>query len=253
MSTYLGPNEPNPVKDGLICYLDAQNSLSYSGSGSVWNNLVGLSNADLLNTPTYVTTPNPSFSLDGVNEYIVTSGLANVMTTAQKEGELTYEYWLKPTGSITAGLTQSNTGALFYTSTDIPQGLGGDLGYGTSSTYVGFGFAMGVNGFLLGVHKTDYAPIILVDYRNLIGIQHLVVIKSINNCSYYINGELMKTSLTIAGGATIIGDTFKNVTARTNAFTTYFSGEIYVSRFYTRRLTDSEIIRNYNCEKYRYI
>ena len=37
-------NGPKIVTDGLICYLDAANRKSYSGSGSTWNDLSGNGN-----------------------------------------------------------------------------------------------------------------------------------------------------------------------------------------------------------------
>ena len=34
---------PNIVKDKLVSYLDAANTQSYSGSGTAWNDISGLS------------------------------------------------------------------------------------------------------------------------------------------------------------------------------------------------------------------
>lgn len=258
MSTFLGPSGPNPVKDGLIMYLDAANPSSYSGSGAIWYNLVNSSiNSDLENNPLYVSGGQANISLDGLDDRIISTGLTNTLTSVEKEGGLTYEYWVKPEATITTGLTQTTTSSNFYRlGNEIPQGLGGDISYNystPSSIYVGFGFAFGTNGFLLGVHKNSYAPVILVDYRNFSGINHLVVIKNQNTCSYYVNGVFMKTSLIIGNGATTIGDGFNFITQKTNAFTKYFKGSIYAVRLYKKALTLDEIIRNYNCERYRYL
>lgn len=60
------------VSDGLITYLDASNSRSYSGTGITWIDLSGsvsVNNVTLYNGPTYSSANNGSIVFDGVNDY----------------------------------------------------------------------------------------------------------------------------------------------------------------------------------------
>lgn len=62
---------PNIVTDGLVLYLDAANTKSYPGSGTVWYDLSGNSNNGILtNSPTFNSNNNGNFIFDGVNDYI---------------------------------------------------------------------------------------------------------------------------------------------------------------------------------------
>lgn len=62
---------PRIVRDNLLLYLDAANKKSYSGSGTVWNDLSGKgNNGTLVNGPTYNSANGGIIVLDGVNDYI---------------------------------------------------------------------------------------------------------------------------------------------------------------------------------------
>jgi hypothetical protein len=260
MSFHAGPLL---INEGLVLHLDAANPISYPGSGTTWTDLSGKgNNGSLLNGVGFDSGNGGSLVFDGVDDYATSTSLNNFLTSAQKEGALTYDYWIKPTSTINTGYTESNSGSSFYSpGSTTPQGLSGDTQYNygsTDSIYVGFGFAFGTNGFVLGVHKNEYAPLILVDYQTYSGIFHLVVIKNITNCSYYINGGLKKTSLTISGGATIIGDSMSFITSPSsgptggNSFMNSFKGEIYSTKFYNRALTPQEIQQNFNAYRGRF-
>ncbi len=251
-------HSPQISLNGLVLCLDAANRKSYPGSGTTWTDLSGRGNTGTLTNMdgTNLSSANGgSLTFDGTNEY-ATATTSNFLSTSQKEGALTYEYWLKPTSTIRTGYTESNSGSSFYSpGNTTAQGLSGDLAYNygaSNSIYVGFGFAFGTNGFVAGIHKNGYAPPILVDYQTYTGISHLVVIKNVTNCSYYINGSLKKTSLTIAGGATIIGDTMTYVTNISGSFMKNFKGDVYSVKFYNRALSATEIQQNFNALRGRF-
>jgi len=59
------------ITSGLVLYLDAGNTSSYSGSGTTWTDLSGNNNhGTLINGPTYSSTNGGSLVLDGSNDYI---------------------------------------------------------------------------------------------------------------------------------------------------------------------------------------
>ena len=60
---------PRIVTDGLVLYLDAGNSKSYPGTGTVWNDLSGNNNnGTLVNGPTFSSANKGSIVFDGVND-----------------------------------------------------------------------------------------------------------------------------------------------------------------------------------------
>ena len=66
-------NGPKIVNDGLVLYLDAANSKSYSGTGTTWTDLSGnLNNATLVNGPTYSSLNGGGIVLDATADVIVT-------------------------------------------------------------------------------------------------------------------------------------------------------------------------------------
>lgn len=248
---------PRIVTDGLVLALDAGNVKSYNAgiSTTTWTDLSGGGNiGTLTNGPTYDSANGGSIVCDGTNDYVTST--VSSLTTAQKEGQLTYEYWIKPTATIKTGYVESNSGASFYSPGNTTlQGLSGDLSYNygiSASIYVGFGFAFGTNGFVAGVHKNGYAPTVLVDYQTYNGISHLVVIKNTTNCLYYVNGILKKTSLTISSGASIIGDSMSYITNYSGVFMNVFKGNVYSVKFYNRALTAAEIQQNFNATRARF-
>ena len=61
----------NVVENGLVLYLDAGTSTSYSGTGTTWTDLSGNSNTGTLtNGPTYSSANGGSIVLDGGDDYV---------------------------------------------------------------------------------------------------------------------------------------------------------------------------------------
>lgn len=62
---------PSLISDGLVLYLDAANTKSYSGSGTAWNDMSSRNNnGTLTNSPTYSSTNGGNFSFDGINDFV---------------------------------------------------------------------------------------------------------------------------------------------------------------------------------------
>ena len=80
------------VTSGLVLNLDAGASASYSGIGTVWNDISGSGNDGILeNQPTYSTANRGSIVFDGINDY-VTSSFSTTLGQA-----VTYSGWLYST------------------------------------------------------------------------------------------------------------------------------------------------------------
>lgn len=99
---------PNMSVNGLSLYLDAANSNSYSGTGTLWSDLSKNSiNGTLINTPTFVDQNSGYFTFDGLNEYVQCSG--SIVTSAA-----TIICWINRNGS-----QDSYTGILYSRGTSI--------------------------------------------------------------------------------------------------------------------------------------
>ena len=78
------------VTDNLLINLDAANTQSYPGSGTVWNDLSGNGrNGTLVNSPAFTSDGGGCIVLDGVNDYI------SMSTLGVAPSNLTVDYWIK--------------------------------------------------------------------------------------------------------------------------------------------------------------
>jgi hypothetical protein len=86
-------NGPKIVTDGLVLCLDAGNSKSYGGSGTVWNDLSGNNNnGTLTNGPTFDSNNRGNIVFDGVNDFVQLSTTITLNTG-------TFIVWLKRNGN----------------------------------------------------------------------------------------------------------------------------------------------------------
>jgi hypothetical protein len=123
------------VRDGLVLHLDAANSRSYTGTGTTWSDLSGNEyNSVLTNTPTYSTSQNGYFILDGVNDYIATPyNMTNKIN-------VTFTAWIKvlsyPIGKndIIFDQTTGAVGCLFMI---LPTGYLQGAAYNSSGSAIG--------------------------------------------------------------------------------------------------------------------
>jgi hypothetical protein len=89
MAVYAGPDI---VENGLIVHLDAANPRSYPGSGTSWFDLSGRNNHfTLINSPVF---SNNRFIFDGINDYAISLGSISDLSTTNS---FTIQYIFKPT------------------------------------------------------------------------------------------------------------------------------------------------------------
>ncbi len=82
------------VTDGLVFNLDAANLKSYSGTGSVWKDLIGSNDATIYNSPVHNSATD--FTFNGSTQYGSIPSVSGItdFTNSQK---YTVEVWFKPT------------------------------------------------------------------------------------------------------------------------------------------------------------
>ena len=88
---------PRIVRDSsLVLYLDAGNTRSYSGTGSVWYDLTPNSiDGVLTNGPTYSVANYGSIEFDGSNDLVLNSYTASSPYDISLTGKMTWDYWAK--------------------------------------------------------------------------------------------------------------------------------------------------------------
>jgi len=220
---------PKVVTDGLTFYLDAGNTKSYVSGSTTWNDisrrgLVGT----LTNGPTFSNTKIGSIVFDGVDDFvnIPTSPIVN-----DSYNNWTIDVWMKPGNQISRFITPNSNGfdqSLEYDNTN--QRVNVRI---TEST--------DVNNRLRG-GTTGSVPI---------GSWSMVTV-SINNLNIkiYVNGLLTNTydetiSIGSWDGLWRLGQRYNN--------TFWYLGEIAMVKTYSRELSSTEVLQNYNATKTRFI
>ncbi len=238
MATEIGPDI---IQDGLVFYLDAANTNSYSGSGTTWTDLNGSYNGTLTNGPAHSSTNNGIFSFDGSNDYVTMAGSNNdhAWTHDDSVGSniLCYEIWVKTTDGGGRLLSKPWNGSGHYNIAVYP---------GTFKLSVG-----------------SSASITLPTFND--GNWHqLIVWANSSEMGYYFDGASSENSVShnITSSTVSAG----NNQLPLGIMTLYFygsgwggntghalSGDIGIFRKYNRVISSIEAAKNYNATKSRFI
>ena len=228
MGFYRGPQI---VTSGLVMYLDAGNTKSYPGTGTVWSDRAGnlnggvVNNGTLVNSPTFDPSNKGSIIFNGTNSYV------RVDSTILQDSGGTINIWCKPTGVPPTGFT----GYIFSS-----LGTNSDRFYMYIDTSGNFGIARGnpMVGIAAGVKPLN------IWYN-------LVMVWTSTTLSGYFNGiQFGATTSYIASGTT---SNF-SIGSYVGPFgTQVFNGNIANVQIYNRALTAQEVLQNYNALKSRFI
>ena len=207
------------VSDGLVLYLDAANTRSYSGSGTSSNSLVGGIGANLVNGVGFTSSNNGAFIFDGSNDYI---NFGNSSAVQQSSGTLSA--WAKassPGGGYRGIIAKQGAYGLFY----------------TDSVLVAYDWAAdaprstGVN-----IADNTWKNVVLT-YQS--GVS--------NGTRIYINGvSVLTTTITVLNQT---GNLFGGAEANAGQ---YAACQISLFNMYNRALSATEVLQNYNATKGRY-
>ncbi len=219
-------HSPKVISDGLVLYLDATNTRSYSGTGSSWYDLsVYGYNSTLISSPTFINNKYGQLAFNGSTQYATvpyTSTLWNGQT-------FTLSVWAKKIGNG----DQGSRGIMIS----------------KNINYIEHAF----NG------KT------MASFRNNSGGQYLIYGNnpaSLNEWRHYAitydgtMGILYENGA--ATGSTTLSMTVNSTSdplhiGRWDGGTHYFNGCIAGAMVYNRALNADEILQNYNSTKYKYI
>jgi hypothetical protein len=221
------------ITDGLVLHLDAGNTSSYPGTGTIWSDLTGNgNNGTLTNGASYLTDNGGIMSFDGINDYIeigatgqgplydIGTGDFTVNMWCAKDTTSTYGWFISNFDSVVGGFamgTWADTTSLYWR---IYPGGWTDSGYNISSDLSFHNYTLTRNSGTVDV----YVDAILVDGSNA-------------GFTGTLSSELVPTYL---GGRS---DGFANQP---------WNGNIGPVHIYNRALSSTEVLQNYNATKDRF-
>ena len=235
-----GYSAPDYVSSGLIAYYDPANPLSYSGSGSTLTDLSGNGIDGTIVGATH--TSNTYFTLDGVNDYIVTGNCFSAISAADTH---TVEMWVYANASndcLWSDLGQTNdpaTSGYHFAGAQIIQvgpfhQIITGLWNGTAITR-----DVGTSGSLTGAWRhvvRTYNGTTLTSYVNGANTSGGVTM------SFNSPRDDSHTSWYLAFGA-------QDTTTYSGSTAGWLSGRVGIMRVYNRALSGAEVTSNYNDSK----
>jgi hypothetical protein len=212
-------HHPKVVTNGLVMYVDAANTRSYSGTGLTTNGLVGGIGGALVNGTGFSTTDNGYFIFDGSNDYI---NFGNSSLLQQSSG--TISAWTKtsaPGGGFRGIIAKQLAYGLFYADSVLVT-----FDWGTGATR-----STGLN-----ISDNTWKNVVMT-YQS--GVTNGTIV--------YLNGvSVLTTTITIFNQTSNL---FGGAEANAGQ---YAACQVASFNMYSRVLTPQEILQNYNALKRRY-
>ena len=240
-NNYVAPvvtNQVSPViTSGLVLNLDAGNSASYSGTGTIWSDLSGNGyNGTLTNGPTFVSGNGGSLVFDGVDDVTTFGNILNIGLSSW-----TMSCWVKFNGG--SG-TQGIIGKTSYRAYD-----------GRYTIYIennNIGTFFQPNSVYM--ITTPITPYLDNKFHNLV-----MTIDRSSMMYFYIDGISKGTPLSVSSTSGInLNTSTDNFYVGSYATNTglnpayFFNGNIGQASIYNRALTVAEVLQNFNSTKVRF-
>ena len=217
------------VTDGLVLALDAGNTKSYPGSGSTWTDTVGGNNGTLTNGPTYSSNNGGYLDFDGSNDYVTLPELSIA------GNEITFTVW-------NYGITAQQSSIIYLEDSNGRDVLNVHLPWSNGVVYFDKGRdASDVD----RINKTRSSS----EYQ---GWHHwaFTANASTGSMKIYLDGSLWHSA---TGKTRTLNDVTgpERYIARISSY--YHRGYIGNLMLYTKELSASEVLTNYNALKGRYV
>lgn len=236
------------VTSNLILWYDAGNTTCYPGSGTSLTDLsVAGANGTLVNGVTYSSADGGKFILDGINDWIGTTGTNNYPWNV-RGSDFTIEAWVKFSNTNHAARILSSRNNGNNTACSLAVGQLDSLGVITANRKISLAY---VNESQTRVRVTQTTNDIIDG-----GWKHIIATRTNFTYKIYVNGvEQATTTVQSVGGD-------NPVYARTDTQWRVADGgtgvggngafEISIMRLYKCALDQTQVTRNYNLEKSRY-
>lgn len=234
---YIGPNI---VTDGLVLALDAGSKKSYSGSGNVWNSIVGSVSGSLTNGASYSNSRSGEITFDAVNDYVDISDypISNLVNG------FTWGGWVRHTD-------ETGSWSWLFAGSNLSDGQGYSwfqIGKKSGSGNIRFETGDFFSNTTLDTTTSNIAD---GDPHHIVGLVNL----SLGVKQIYVDGELASsTSVTTNNSNSNYGHLLMGCQGRTNTTVLEFwPGGFYNAFIYERALSSQEVLQNYNSTKSRFI
>jgi hypothetical protein len=233
---FSGVITPSIVTSGLYLHLDAGNPSSYPGTGTSWVDLTGNSrNGTLINGVGYSSSNGGYLTFDGVNDYI---NVSNTQACLGLKTNFTIEVWTK--------LPDTNRFNSLFS-------------YGNNDNYsndifffvVGNQICVQVNNGVDGGANTSFTS---TGWNQLTMVFDGTLTGNSNRLKIYVNG----VQQTLTYDYTVPTNNGQNSTLAgigaysTGGFNNYMLGNVAINRLYSKSLTASEVLQNFDFNKSRF-
>lgn len=214
-----------------VLNLDAGNTSSYPGTGTLWTDLSGNNNnGTLVNGPTFDSANGGSIVFDGVNQYVNCGNASNLKFT----NNFTINVWVK-------------FNSLLGTQTIISNNENGGYGILANLASSRLETFYWINGSYRKAGED------MVNYNTSSWFNISVTFNG-SNVLFYRNGNLIQ-SVSATGTVSTTNEPLligANPQANGTSFIDFFNGKISQVQTYNRVLTPTEILQNYNATKGRF-
>lgn len=220
------PATSSIVTNGLVLYLDAGDTDSYSGSGTTWYDLTSNSNDGTLtnmDANNHSSSGGGYFTFDGSNEYVDVSG-SETLSAA------TFLSWCYKDGNL------GNLTPVIFSRSSYATGLSfasNQVGYTWNSASNTYGWTSG-----LWTPNTEW-------------FMQAVTVTSTSATAYLYRSSATTSATNSVSHSSATMDTI-NVGRDSSSVGRYFDGRIGVAQIYDRALSSAELTTNFNALKSRY-
>jgi len=224
-----------PVTSNLVLYYDPSNPSSYSGSGTVINDLSG---NGLNGTMSNITYTSPYFTYNGTSSQV---SVADNVLLEPGSGDWTMEVWVN----------QSVLGNDIVLGKFDNGGLSQDVSYSIRTTnttyYAQYGSGSG-SGPTLFANSTSYVGTLNTWYQ----IVYVFTNVATNTIETFVNGVSIGTvSHSLASILNVTNPLYIG-SYNGGEFSQWFDGKIGITRLYNASLTSTQVLQNYNADKSKY-
>ena len=227
-------NGPKIVTDGLVLCLDAGNPKSYPGSGTAWVDISrNGNNGTLINGPTFNSDNIGSIVFDGSNDYVAIPSSSLVSSS-----QMTFDVW-------NFGISAQASSVVYFTNGAGHRLLNIHLPFIGNNIFFDAGNGSGNVGSFDRIFKNATNA----EYQ---GWHYWAFTKNsvAGTMRIYRNGQLWHsgTSLTAPIGAASVSGNLGGAVDLGG----YHIGRIGSAKLYSRELSASEVLQNYNATKGRF-
>ena len=227
---------PTVANDGLVLYLDFNNSNTYAGTGNTSFDLISSKTYTLVSSPTFDSTGPKCFSLNGSTHYF--SGNMNQLNFGT--GDFTIQANIKLNG-LSNGFTGAYAAAFVCAAAGSTGSCLLQVG-GGSTSYTNIGIYHETTGILSSINYNFSTNI----------IYNVAVARASGVLTAYVNGTAIGSTTTtnlydFNKGGNLLGRHYFA------GYEQYFKGNVYSLQAYSRSLSSTEILQNYNATKKRFL